>query len=56
MVQNKVVQLSSEATTTFPGHALLWKKFGAHFELVSELSPRECITVEEIWSAFWLRV
>ena len=27
-----------EATTTFPGHALLWKKFGAHFELVSELS------------------
>ena len=27
-----------EATTTFPEHALLWKRFGAHFGFVSELS------------------
>ena len=33
-----IITNTPEATTTFPGRALLRKKFGAHFDFVSELS------------------
>ncbi|MCR9066860.1 MAG: hypothetical protein NXI00_23010, partial [Cytophagales bacterium] len=33
------IENTSVATASFPGCALLWKRFGAHFALVSELSP-----------------
>ena len=36
-----IITNTPEATTSFPGGALLWKNFGAtgaHFDLVSELS------------------
>ena len=36
-----IITNTSEATTPFPGCALLWKKFETNFEFVSEL-----------WSAF----
>ena len=33
-----IITNTPEATTSFPGCALLWKKFGAHFDFASELS------------------
>ena len=41
-----------EATSTFPRHELLWKKFGAHFAFVSELSPSS----ENLFCLLFMRI
>ena len=42
-----IITNTPEATTSFPGCALLWKKFGEHFAFVCELSQNSVKFTEE---------